>query len=332
MNKKSETPLMEILELFTAPNVPQKGPEEKDIDPFNWEVAKEGTPEHFPGNGLAEHPMLYIGEGCNRIYLVNEGKVIWTYDTGTGNELDDIWMKKNGNIVFSRQHWCGEVTPDKRLVWRYDAGEMEEMHTMQPLDEDRVLMMINAFPPRMVICNTKTNEILCEKEVPYDRLEARVHGQFRRFRMTADNTLLVPYLKFNKVVEYDLDFNEVWRYEINKPWAAIRLQNGNTLITDELDRLTREVNPAGETVWEIKLDDLPEEYRMKECQSCVRLKNGNTILCSVADKGKGPQLVEVNPQKEVVWVLQDWKNLGPATAIQVLDDPGDPEVPGECER
>ncbi|CAK4836537.1 unnamed protein product [Aphanomyces euteiches] len=136
----------------------------------------------------------------------------------------------------------------------------------------------------------------------------------------------------NRVVEYDKDFNEIWSYDMLSPWAAIRLQNGNTLITNEKDALTREVNRAGETVWEIKLADLPDEYRLADSQSCVRLANGNTILCSRGDGGRSPQLVEVTPDKKVVWVINDWKNLGPASAVQILSDPGIPEIPGECQR
>ena len=44
------------------------------------------------------------------------------------------------------------------------------------------------------------------------------------------------------------------------------------------------------------------------------------------------QLVEVTPEKKVVWVLQDWKNLGPATTAQFLDQPGIPEKPGDLQR
>jgi hypothetical protein len=40
------------------------------------------------------------------------------------------------------------------------------------------------------------------------------------------------------------------------------------------------------------------------------------------DDGKGPQLVEVTPDRKVVWVLNDWANFGPATAVQILGDPG----------
>jgi hypothetical protein len=136
----------------------------------------------------------------------------------------------------------------------------------------------------------------------------------------------------NQVVEYDKYFNEIWRYEIKSPWAALRLKNGNTLITDEQDILLREVNPQKQTVWELRPTDLPEAYRYINSQSATRLANGNTIICSRGGDGKGPQLVEVTPDKKVVWVLWDWADLGPATGVQILDDPGVPEKPGESEH
>jgi hypothetical protein len=77
---------------------------------------------------------------------------------------------------------------------------------------------------------------------------------------------------------------------------------------------------------------LPEPYRFINTQTCTRLANGNTIICSRGGSGKGPQLVEVTPDKKVAWVLQDWSVVGPATAVQVLDDPGIPENPGESEH
>src|ERR1039458_10272695 len=82
-----------------------------------------------------------------------------------------------------------------------------------------------------------------------------IHGQFRRVRFTAQGTYLASYLTMSKVVEYDKNFNEVWSYKINSPSAALRLKNGNTLITDEKDSLTREVNPKGETVWEFRSEE-----------------------------------------------------------------------------
>ncbi|MET4080917.1 ribosomal protein S13 [Pedobacter sp. UYP30] len=42
--------------------------------------------------------------------------------------------------------------------------------------------------------------------------------------------------------------------------------------------------------------------------------------------------IEVTKEKKVVWVLHDWKNVGDATALQVLDDLGIPEIPGQSEH
>ena len=79
-------------------------------------------PPGLPGKGLAQHPMLYIGENCNKMFLVNKGKVIWTYSTGGGPEYDDVWMLSNGNILFTRMQYIAEITPDKKVVWRYDCS------------------------------------------------------------------------------------------------------------------------------------------------------------------------------------------------------------------
>jgi hypothetical protein len=92
------------------------------------------------------------------------------------------------------------------------------------------------------------------------------------------------------------------------------------------------VNRAGETVWEIRNTDVPEEYRYANTQSATRLANGHTIICSRGGRNHGAQLVEVTPEKKVVWVLQDWQDLGPATAVQLLDEPGKPERPGESQH
>ncbi len=70
--------------------------------------------------------------------------------------------------------------------------------------------------------------------------------------------------------EYDKDFKEIWKFDVNdlpagsrfSPWAALRLKNGNTLITNEAGNSTIEVNPQKKIVWEFKTTDLPEEYRL----------------------------------------------------------------------
>lgn len=324
--------LEDAIKRFLNPDIPTFAPSEEEIDPPFWRVSEEGCDPTLPGEGLARHDMLYIGEGCNKMFLIKDGKIVWTYCTGKGWEYDDIWMMTNGNILFSRMYWAAEVTPEKEVVWRMDAPEHTEIHSLQPLGLDRVAVLINEVPaPRILIINKKTGETETDRVIPYYG-GGGTHGQNRRFRVTAEGTFLVPYLSGNKVVEYDKEFNEIWSYDAPKPWAAIRLANGNTLISDEANERVLEVSPAKEVVWEFSVSELPEEYRLAGTQSCVRLDNGNTILCARGEGGKTPQMVEITPKKEVVWVLKDWKNLGPCTAVQILTDGGIPENPGECQR
>ena len=335
------TPCMDVLYKFTAPDVPEMGPDEIACPPRKNVGAPQ--PADLPGNGLAEHPMLYIGEGYNEMYLINDGKIIWTYQTDGGNEYDDVWMLSNGNILFSRMQYVEEITPEKQVVWRHDAPTNMEIHCCQPIGMDKVLFIENGLPPVLKVMNIRTGKTEVQHDLPFIQPPNRklVHPEFRRVRYTAQGTYLCPFLNMHQIIEYDKHFNVVWTFGTNdvppdlkfSPWAAIRLKNGNTLITDESGDATIEVNHAKKIVWMLKNDDLPEAYRFTVApQSCTRLANGDTILCSRGRHDEGPQLVEVTPDKKVVWVLEDWKDLGPATAVQILDDPGCPEIPGESEH
>ena len=325
------TPLLKVLPLFTASDVPQMGPAEIAAPPLQ---DIKPVPPGLPGKGMAQHPMLYVGEGFNKILLVNHGKIIWTYSTGPGWEYDDVWMLSNGNVLFSRMQYLAEVTPDKKVVWRYDAPPGTEIHTCQPIGLDKVLFIENGLPPHLKVVNIQSNAVEVDHALPAPSLTDRktVHAQFRRVRYTAQGTYLVPFLEMHRVIEYDKDFKEVWSYDVPSPWAAVRLKSGNTLITNEHDVKTIEVTPDKKIAWAITPADLPERYRYENSQSATRLANGNTILCSRGGSNKGPQLVEVTPDKKVAWVLQDWTDFGPATAVQILNDPGIPEDPGNSEH
>jgi len=330
-------PLTSVLERFTGPDVPVLGSDEHPID-RTW--PDPTTVVERPGHGIAQHPMLYAGEGYNNILLVNGGKVVWNYFTGQHGEIDDVWLLTNGHILFTRQFAVAEVTPQKEIVWHYDAPPGTEIHSCQPVGLNKVLLVQNGLPPKLMVIDKKTNKVEFEHVLPAESLtdQKTVHPQFRRIRMTARGTYLVPFLKLNKVVEYDKHFNAIWTYDVPTPWAAARLHNGNTLITDEHDKLVREVNPKGEIVWELKQADLPDDVVLHNLQTAERLANGDTVIFSSTGGSKREdrpniiQAVEVTSDKKLVWVLQDWKNLGPATTAQFLDEPGIPEKPGDLQR
>lgn len=141
-----------------------------------------------------------------------------------------------------------------------------------------------------------------------------------------------------KVVEFDLEGNALWSSDAPSAWSAIRFHNGNTLISGDGQGYTREVNPNGEMVWEFTCADTP--FTIGNTQTANRLANGNTVICNwIAGNNKTEewastvQIFEITPDKKIVWALSSWENpdLGPATYIQLLDEPGNPDN-GEMQR
>ena len=295
----------------------------------------------LPGKGLAQHPFLYCGEWQRRsisdqtMYIVRDGKIVWSYTNPHRGELGDCHRLQNGNILFSRQFGASEVTPDKRIVWNYDGPPGTEIHTTWPVDRDRVLIMQNGNPATLLIVNKRNNRVERTLTVP-TRVPTGVHGQFRHVRMTREGHFLVAHMDLGKVVEYDKDGKELWSVAAPSAWAAVRLKNGNTLISGNQHGYVREVNRQGQVVWEIGKNDLPG-ISLYTVQEVTRLANGNTLINnwvgSVAQENWPTvvQLIEVTPDKKVVWALRDWTTLGPASSTQLLDEPGAAER-GQLQR
>jgi len=151
-----------------------------------------------------------------------------------------------------------------------------------------------------------------------------------------DNGNILYHDDWNVVKEMQLDGKEVWRYASSNVHAFTRLKNGNTMIAESgRDRIIL-VNRAGEIVSQTPLGkdgrgktrqaevlengnylvcaegpgtvteyntkgDIVWEYRIgTRVYGAIRLKNGNTLIGS----GSGNSVVEVSPEKKVVWQVQ----------------------------
>jgi len=300
----------------------------------------------LPGSGLNQHPFLYAGEWQDHkmtdqnMYIVKNGKVVWTFVMGTYGEYGDATMLSNGNILFSRLSGATEITQSKKVVWNYEAPYGTQIHTAQPIGLDRVFICQNGLPAKALIINIKTGKVEMEHVLPTKSItdSNTIHGQFRHIRYTNAGTYLIANLGLGKVIEYDKDWKELWSVDAPSAWAAVRLKNGNTLISGNQHGYVREVNSKGEIVWEINKNDLPG-ITLYTVQEASRLANGNTVICNwyggvnKADWKKVVQVIEVTPDKKVVWALRQWAdpNLGPASSIQLLDEPGKAEN-GDIQR
>jgi len=308
------------------------------------------SPATLPGRGLAQHPFFFAGQWDFRkpvqtMVIVRGGKVVWSYAIPTQNaahtlqELSDATLLSNGNVVFARKTGAGEITPDKRLIWNYDAPSGAEVHVAQPIGRDRVMIVQNGEPAKLMVINIVTGMTEREFVLPTGNPHP-THTQFRRVQMTKAGTFLAAHHDQDKVVEYDATGKPIWSVAVPVPWDAVRLNSGNTLISSH-NAFVREVNPKGETVWEFNQGDAPG-IALFSLQEANRLANGNTVISNWVPNGivdakgaKDPekwptsvQVLEVTAAKKIVWALRAWTapaDLGPATVIQLLDEPGIPE-------
>ena len=286
--------------------------------------------EGVAGKGLAQHPILYCGGAKPgtppTVYVLRDGKVEWSYALPPRDHLEDCTMLSNGTIVFASGSRAAIVRQDKKIIWSYDAPPGAEINTAYPIDRDRVLLMQSGDPAVVMVVNTLSGHT--EQQVSLDTANVKnPRGQFGEVRLTPSGNYLAAHTDLNRVMEYTPDGRAVWGVRAETPWQAIRLHNGNTLISGGNSGYVREVEHAGKTVWEVNKNDLPG-FPLEAVREVSRLANGNTLIANYAPDGEktaAPQLLEVTPDKKVVWALRDYAALGPAVSVQLLDEPGLPE-------
>ncbi|RXH55581.1 PQQ-binding-like beta-propeller repeat protein [Granulicella sibirica] len=281
-----------------------------------------------PDVTLGRHDFLYAGESKERrIFLVRGGQVVWSYDDPSGRgEISDATMLSNGNILFAHQFAVEEITQEKKTVWRYDVPAGHEVHTVVPIGLDRVLYIQNGNPALLRVVNIRSG-VMEKESVLKTKNPDSVHGQFRHARLTANGTLLVAHMDLDRVVEYDVDGNELWSFPGTHIWGVTPLENGNVLVTDSLG--VREITRRGDAAWSWKPGDTPGIH-VDSLQQAWRLPNGNTVVNNWVNEWSQKvqpgslQAIELTPEKQVVWVLRssaDAPYLGPSTTLQFLDSP-----------
>src|SRR5436190_19268317 len=169
----------------------------------NWPSDKPASPAVLPGNGLMQHDFLYAGEAkTQNIYIVRKGQVVWSYENPQSRgEISDAVLMSNGNILFAHQYGITEITPDKSVVWNFDAPPKSEIHTARPIGKDRVLFIQNGNPAKLMVVNKRTGETERQFELAVAHPQD-THLQFRHAQLTDAGTVLVAHKDMGKVCEY----------------------------------------------------------------------------------------------------------------------------------
>jgi hypothetical protein len=258
------------------------------------------------------------------IAVVNEkNQVEWQEKI---KDIHDAAVLPGGNILF-QPDWTTivEMSPDKKIVWKYDAAKMNgnagkkvEVHAFQRLP-DGVTMIAESGPGRIIEVD-RDGKLL--KEIKLKIARPDPHRDTRLVRKLETGNYLVAHEGEAAVREYDPIGDILWEHKVGSAvYSAIRLKNGNTLIGCGNGNKVIEVTPAGEIAWKIEKNDLPG-VTLAWVTMVNRLSNGNTLIVNCHAGPDNPQILEVTPDKKMVWSFKEFDRFGNALpVVQVLDDP-----------
>jgi outer membrane protein assembly factor BamB len=246
----------------------------------------------------AQHRIAVQGNG--KLAIVERGgELLWQFPWGP---IHDLCFSPSGTLMVQQgASKVAEIDIAKReIIWTYDsatangnAGQRVEVHAFQPLADGRV--MIAESGPARIIEVDRTGKLLHAIKLKVDHPNAHTDTRLAR-----------------------------------------KLNDGHFLVCHEGDGVVREYDEAGRVTWEYSVPLFgqlprpghgPEAYGNK-CFAAICLPTGNTLIST----GNGHGLIEVTPQKEIVWQIRQHDlpkiTLAWVTTIEVL--PNGRYVIGNC--
>ncbi len=284
----------------------------------------------------------FIGADRSLAIVEADGAVSWKQPVpGTPHDLSVL---PNGNVLIvldNRRVVELEAKTGKEL-WAYDSSKMNgnegkkvEVHAVQRL-ADGLTMIAESGPGRIIEVD---RDGVIKQQIALKVAKPHPHRDTRLVRKLASGNYLVCHEGDGAVREYDAKGTVVWDYAVplfdkkpagghgpeawgNQTYGAIRLANGNTLISTGNGHSVIEVTPAKDIVWHLKQGDLPG-ITFAWITTVQALADGTVILGNCHAGPENPQVIAVNREKQVLWSFKDFALFGNNLAmIQVLDVPG----------
>jgi len=260
---------------------------------------------------------------AGNVFIVSaDGKVEWKYETG--GHCNELWVLPNGNLLFNTGHAIKEVNRAKETVFNYESKS--EIYAAQRLADGNTF--IGECNAGRLLEVTPAGKIVKEIRLLPDGTNGG-HLYMRNARKLQNGNYLVCHYADQVVKEYDSQGKVVCSIAaLGGPHSVARLKNGNTIVAcGDLKGGSRifENDKNGALVWEVKDGDLPG-IPLKVMTGFQRLPSGNTIMSNWLGHGhfgEAPHLIEVTPDKKVVWTFADHKTMRTISSVQILDAPGD---------
>ena len=259
---------------------------------------------------VIHHSFFIAGPDFSGI-IGEDGEEIW--NSGKPGARDG-YVLPNGNILICWGDEVREYHGKKEVIFTYKkSAEENELGTAVRLKNGNTLITESGKEPRLLEVDKKGN---IKISVPLLPESDNTHMQTRMARKLPSGNYLVPHLLAFSVKEYTpsgklvkvfkTDLPELGGREAeNWPFTAIRLENGNTLVTLTHGNKIVEMDPQGKIVWKLSNNDFEEKPFVDPC-GAQRLTNGHTVIASYG-ANEGIRLFEVDTNDKIVWTYKGYR-------------------------
>ena len=254
-----------------------------------------------------------------KVFIISHaGKIEWEYDGATN--CNDLWVLPGGNLLFNTGRGVREVTRAKKVVFDYESAS--EIYACQRLTNGNTFIgECNAG--RLLEVDPAGTIVKAINLLPPGTDGG--HAYMRNARRLENGNYLVAHYGLKVVREYDSNGRMVREIPAaGGPHSAVRLPGGNTLIScadGPGGARVFEVDPAGQTVWQVQSNELAG-VTLKFMAGLERLPNGDTLMANWLGHhqfGSTPDLIEVTPDKRMVWTFSGGKDIRTISSALLLD-------------
>jgi hypothetical protein len=111
-----------------------------------------------------------------------------------------------------------------------------------------------------------------------------------------------------------------WRLPVGAIHDLHLLPDGHILYQDGWTRIV-ELDEHRKPIWDYNAKRNGNAGRTVEVHAFQRLPDGNTLLVNCHAGRDNPQIIEVTPDKKVVWSFRDFETFGDSMPVAVVLEP-----------
>jgi hypothetical protein len=209
-----------------------------------WEMKDLGFPldlQVLPG----ERVLVADNQGSRVVERHHDGTILWEHNANGPLVAQRL---PNGNTFIATRWDLFEVDRAGTVVISYARPDGEEIMRATRLPDGDVACVIGGGGrPRHFVRFDRSGR---EKA----RFPVNVQTSGGRLDVQPDGRVLIPLLGSNRLEERDAAGRTLRQFIVDEPIAAVRLPNGNILVTSMRQQRAIELDPAGKEVWDYHAD------------------------------------------------------------------------------